>query len=503
MPKKTVKNILVFGAGKSATVLIDYLLGKAPIKDWKIIVADSNEDLILKKLKGHAAGIPAVIDIQDGDSRRDLIRKADIVISLMPPSLHILIARDCLTAEKNLLTASYVDTAIQQLASEAERKGLLFLCEMGLDPGIDHMSAMELINKIKRQGGIIHDFRSHCGGLVAPESDDNPWHYKVSWNPRNVVTAGKQGAEYLAEGKCIHEPYELLFDPLRTVAINQGGVKELSYYPNRNSLPYISLYGLESAKNFIRTTLRYPDFMYGWKHLIDLQLTDEQYVYETAGKTLHDFFTEHLHRLGHQEWLQKNLIDRFRESQLMLEKLLAMMDDKEDKELPENIMIIDGKGELRKVERDQLSMEAAADLTSKLHEANLIIRQLLFLGLNDDKTFISRPSSTAADVLQWILEKKLLLSPSDKDMIVMLHEIEYELKEERKMVRSLLLVKGDNSEHTAMAKTVGLPLGIAAELILEGKLSLKGVLIPTDEKIYIPVLDALSRMEITFSESWL
>ena len=496
-----MKHILVFGAGKSATVLIGYLLRKAEAANYRVIVADSNEELILKKLKGHPCGIPAVTDIQDETKRLELVAAADIVISLMPPGLHILIARDCLTAGKNLLTASYADAAMQALHREVEDKGLLFLCEMGLDPGIDHMSALELISRIKRSGGIIRDFRSHCGGLVAPESDDNPWHYKVSWNPRNVVTAGKQGAEYLADGNRFHESYDMLFDPLRTVRIDYEGVKSLSYYPNRNSLPYIGLYDLETADSFIRTTLRYPEFMHGWKHLIDLQLTDEEYVYETAGKSLHDFFREHLHRLGHEEWLQKNLMDRFRESQLMLENLLSMMDDGEGKDLPENIMIIDGKGELQRVERDQLSLEAAAGLASKLHEANLIIRQLLFLGLDDEKTIISRPQSTAADVLQWVLEKKLALSPSDKDMVVMLHEIEFELKGERKKVRSLMLVKGEDADHTAMAKTVGLPLGIAAELILDGKIELNGVHIPVDEKIYLPVLDALHQLGIGFVET--
>ena len=496
-----MSKILVFGAGKSATVLIEYLLSKAELNHRLITVADSNEALILKKLNGHPAGIPAVLDILDEKRRLELVVDADIVISLMPPSLHILIAKDCLAAGKNLLTASYADAAIQSLATEAEQKGLLFLCEMGLDPGIDHMSALELIHRIIKNGGVIRDFRSHCGGLVAPESDDNPWHYKVSWNPKNVVTAGKQGAEYLADGKKVHESYEMLFDPLRTISIDYAGVKTLSYYPNRNSLPYIELYGLDTASSFIRTTLRYPEFMHGWKHLVDLQLTDEEHVYETSGKSLHEFFREHLKRLGREEWLQNNLIDRFRESQFMLENLIAMMNDGEDKDLPENIMIIDEKGELMKVERDQLGMEAAANLSSKLHEANLIIRQLLFLGLDDDQTIISRPQSSAADVLQWILENKLALSPSDKDMVVMLHEIEYEIKGEQKHVRSLLLVKGEDADHTAMAKTVGLPLGIAAELILEGKLNQKGVCIPVDEKIYIPVLDALKKMGIEFQES--
>lgn len=499
--KIPLKKILVFGAGKSATSLIDFLLQDAPDKKRTIIVADSNEGLIRKKLGEHPSGKAAVIDIHDAERRKALIEDSDIVISLMPPSLHILIARDCLAVGRHLLTASYADAPMLALSEEADKKRLLFLCEMGLDPGIDHMSAMELIGRIRNKGGVIRSFRSHCGGLVAPESDDNPWRYKVSWNPRNVVIAGKQGAEYLADGKQVREKYEDLFDPLRTVSIEASGVNALSFYPNRNSLPYIELYGLQDAETFMRTTLRYPEFMQGWKHLVDLQLTDEQYVYDTAGKSLQEFFREHLHRLGFEEWLQKNLMERFRESQLMLENLLTMMEEGEEASLPENIMIIDGKGELRKVERDELRLEATANLSSKLHEANLIIRQLLYLGLDDEKTMIDRPESTAADVLQMILEKKLALSPSDKDMVVMLHEIEYELQGERRAAKSLLLVKGKDADHTAMAATVGLPLGIAADLILQGKIEMTGVQIPTHEKIYEPVLKALNSMGIGFRET--
>lgn len=284
-----MKKILLFGAGKSASVLIDYLLLQSAALNWKIIVADTNKKLIEDKTRHHKNSEAIELDINNEAKRRQLVSEADIVISLIPPALHILVAKDCIHFEKNLLTASYADDEIKALENQVRDKGILFLCEMGLDPGIDHMSAMQLLDEIRESGGTVQSFKSHCGGLVAPESDDNPWHYKITWNPRNIVMAGKAGAIYKLNGKKIAEKYETLFDADRTVLTGNKDARVLSYYPNRNSLPYIDLYRLEEASTFIRTTLRYRDLMYGWKNIVELKLTDEEPVYQTDGLSLQDF----------------------------------------------------------------------------------------------------------------------------------------------------------------------------------------------------------------------
>ncbi len=499
-----MKTILLFGAGRSATVLIDYLLENAITENWKIVVADANPELARSKV-GHSTRATAVsFDISRDEDRGNQVRHADLVISMLPPALHILVATDCVRYHKHLLTASYVDDAIRALQPAIEKAKLLFLCEMGLDPGIDHMSAMQLIESIRAKGGRITSFRSHCGGLVAPESDDNPWHYKISWNARNIVLAGKAGAHYREYGAEKRVPYEELFSPDRLVEV--PGLGTWSWYPNRDSLSYTSLYGLNGTETFIRTTLRHPDFMYGWKNLIDLKLTDEVPQYETGGKSLQDLFKEHMDKNGFGEWLNQKLSERFAETKGMLENLMKLVEaeneaDQEGEELPASFMAADDKGNLQEVEIDDVKNRAAAFLAEKMHQANLTLKQLFFLGLDDKDTKVNKGLCSPADLLQFAMEKKLSLRPYDKDMIVMLHEIGYANGKEHTETRSALIVKGENSLRTAMAKTVGLPLGIAAKLILNGKIKLTGLHIPTAREIYEPVLKELEQHDIRFHES--
>ncbi|HRO45980.1 saccharopine dehydrogenase C-terminal domain-containing protein, partial [Agriterribacter sp.] len=291
-----MKKILLFGAGKSATCLIDYLIQQATDNNWQVIVADGNFELAQNKSGGSLYATPVQVDVKDDEQRNTLVEQADIVISMLPPSLHSIVAENCIAAGRHLLTASYVDEAIRKLEPEIKKKGILFICEMGLDPGIDHMSAMQLIHRIHAMGGKIHSFYSHCGGLVAPESDENPWHYKISWNPRNVVLAGKAGAVYKLNHKTQQLPYHLLFDASRTVEIPGHG--RLAWYPNRDSLAYIPLYGLEESSTFIRTTLRHPDFCAGWKKIVELDLTDETSQYNTDEISYKTFFETHLRENG-------------------------------------------------------------------------------------------------------------------------------------------------------------------------------------------------------------
>lgn len=429
-----MKHILLFGAGKSATVLIEYLKQTAHAKHWRVTVADRDLESVQLKV-GEDEWVKAVgVSIENETERMALIRDADVVISLLPPMLHYFVAVDCLAAGKHLLTASYVDEKIRALANEIEKKGILFLCEMGLDPGIDHMSAMQLIHRIKAEGGHIRSFLSHCGGLVAPESDDNPWHYKISWNPRNVVLAGKAGAVYREKYEVRSMKYEELFVNCNEVTIDSLG--QLGYYPNRDSLSYVPVYGLEETETFLRTTLRHPDFCKGWNRIIQLGLTDENAMIDTNGLTISAFLKNH--------FFEKNLF------------------------------IDSADGPLQ--------------------------QQFLYLGLEDD-TLINKGICSKADILQFIIEKKWVLHEHDRDMIVMMHEIGYEVKSQKLKVKSVLVVKGEDNLRTAMAKTVGLPLGIAATLLLEGKIVETGLHIPIIPGIYEPVLKLLAEYGMVFKEN--
>jgi len=501
-----MKTILLFGAGKSATVLIDYLLENADKENWKAVVVDADLKLAQSKVGGSPRALAVSFDIMNSDERGKQIRNADIVISLLPPFLHIEVAKDCVKHHKNLLTASYVDDDIRKLQADINKNKLLFLCEMGLDPGIDHMSAMKIIDNIHTEGGTVISFKSHCGGLVAPESDDNPWHYKISWNPRNIIMAGKAGAHYRENGEEQRIGYDELFTADRIVDI--PGIGHLSWYPNRDSLSYTPLYGLEDAPTFIRTTLRHPDFMYGWKNVIDLKLTDEVPQYDTDGKSLQEAFKEHMDKNGFSEWLNEKLTERFAETKAMMENLMQLMEveneaEKEGEKIPASFLSADEKGNIEEVEIDEVKNKAAAYLAHKMHEANLTLKQLFFLGLDDKETQINKGLCSPADILQFAVERKLGLRPYDKDMVVMLHEIEYvnpRLNNSKTQISSSLVVKGENSLKTAMAKTVGLPLGIAAKLILNGKIKLSGLHIPTAKEIYEPVLKELELLGVKFEE---
>ncbi|GAC1387098.1 MAG: saccharopine dehydrogenase C-terminal domain-containing protein [Ginsengibacter sp.] len=440
-----MKRILLFGAGKSATCLIDYLLKELKKNEWHLVVCDA--DIVLAKSKiGNAENAEAIsINAEDENKRKKLIRSADIVISMLPPALHFLIVKACVEFGKNLLTASYVDENIKSLEKEITEKKLLFLCEMGLDPGIDHMSAMKMIHSIKEQGGIINSFVSHCGGLISPESDNNPWHYKITWNPRNIVLAGKDGAEYLKENKIEKVAYKSVFKNCPPVNVIDN--YPLCWYPNRDSLHYIDMYGLQGISTFIRTTLRPPAFCRGWNKFVNMRLTaTDDFENIKDCETFTDWLTiktaPYFSNKNWTNYLQMYLTDPFK------------------------------------------------------HEFD---RQMIFLGLRS-KEKLPENFKSSADILQYLLEKKLAMSADDKDMIVMVHELKYELGNKKYEVKSSLIVKGGDSLKTAMAKTVGLPLGIATKLILQNKIKLTGLHIPISPEIYDPVLKELEENGIIFNE---
>jgi len=433
-----MKRILIFGAGKSATSLIEYLCKECDENNWMLVVCDSNLVMAQSKINNCKNAKAISIDVTDAQQRISLIAESDIVISMLPHHLHFLVAGDCVDAGKNLLTASYVDGEIRKLEKQIKQNNLLFLCEMGLDPGIDHMSAMKMINEIKSKGGKIISFKSHCGGLISPESDNNPWHYKITWNPGNIVMAGSSGAIYKLGGVTKEISYHKIFLDCETVDV--PALFPLAWYPNRDSLSYISTYGLEDADTFIRTTLRHPSFCDGWNKIVHTGLTDVNDYDEIKNcKTYND-------------WYQ--------------------LKGKTQRPLLNNINISDKNYD----------------------------EQLTYLGLRSNNK-IEMPIKNSAQLLQNILEKKLAVQPHDKDMIVMLHEIAYIYNNERKEIRSCLIVKGEDAKHTAMSKTVGLPLGIAAKLILLKKIKLTGLHIPVLPEVYERVLAELEKNQIKFNEA--
>lgn len=442
-----MKTILVFGAGKSATVLIDYLKDVCTSHQWQLIVADANLQTALSKTNNHPQTKAVEVNVTVEEERRMLITDASIVISLLPPHLHIHIAKDCVAVGRSLLTASYVDDGIKNLEAEIKSKELLFLCEMGLDPGIDHMSAMQLIDDIKAKGGTITSFKSHCGGLVAPDSDNNPWHYKISWNPRNIVMAGSAGATYKLNNEIIQKQYNNVFEDCEELQI--AALPPLAWYPNRDSLSYIPLYHLQDTATFIRTTLRYADFCKGWDVVVDLELTDEND--HSLVSTCKSF----------ADWMEQKLF---------------------------------------KAEQRDISFRMYLELYVDEADHEKIIQQFEFLELNSLE-LLPAHVKCSADIVQHLLEQKLALKPADKDMIVMLHEIDYTLNQQQHSVKSSLIVLGEDNLRTAMAKTVGLPLGIAAKLILEEKIKLKGLQIPTHKEIYEPVLLELALNQVAFRET--
>lgn len=426
-------HILVIGAGKSATVLIEYLKRISAEKKWKVLVADNQIDLVKEKVGEHNWVKPVQLSVFDNEQRRNLISQSKIVISLLPPEMHYLVANDCIEFKAHLLKASYLDEKIALRKNEIEDANILMIAELGLDPGIDHMSAMRIIDNIKKSEGNVISFKSHCGGLIAPESDDNPWHYKISWNPKNIVLAGKSGAVYLENNVQQTIAYTELFNPDKTVLVSDESV--WGYYPNRNSLQYLPLYKLDNCNTFIRTTLRHVDFLKGWKKIVEIKLTDEEKVYETNKLRYKDFFLLHCKR---HSIIQENFTAAF-------------------------------------------------------------LNQIDYLGFTSP-LIINKGFCSAADILQVAMEEKLNLNETDKDMIIMFHEIEYHQNNKKYKVESSLIVKGISISLTAMAKTVGLPLGIAAKLILENKIQLRGLYLPTIKEIYLPVLEELENEGIVFEE---
>ncbi|MEE3226306.1 MAG: saccharopine dehydrogenase family protein [Bacteroidota bacterium] len=441
-----MRNILIIGAGKSTAQLIKYLADKASVEQLKLTVAD-RDPAQAERLVGNLACANAMtLDIANAEERQQQISKADIVISMLPARLHIDVARDCLTLNKNLVTASYISDAMLELDNEVKKKGLVFMNEVGLDPGIDHMSAMRVIDRVRDAGGKMLLFESFCGGLVAPESDTNLWNYKFTWNPRNVVLAGQGGAaEFIQEGTYKYIPYQRLFR--RTEFLDVEGYGRFEAYANRNSLKYRSIYGLEDILTLYRGTMRRVGFSRAWNLFVQLGMTDDSYTLQDTEAMSYREFT--------------NLFLPYSPTDSVQLKLRHML----------------------KIDQDDL-------LWDKLLELNLF----------DDNRKIGLKEATPAQCLQRILEDQWTLEETDKDMIVMYHKFGYEINGEKKQIDATMVSVGTNQTYTAMAKTVGLPVSIAAVKILNKEITTPGVQLPIQREVYNPILDELEKNGIVFKE---
>jgi saccharopine dehydrogenase-like NADP-dependent oxidoreductase len=444
--QETMRNILIIGAGRSASSLIQYLLNKSEAENLHLTIGDLSKELAQRKTNNHKNATAIALDIFDAMQRQTEIQKADIVISMLPAHLHIEVAKDCITYKKHMVTASYVSHAMQELDTQAKANNLIFMNEIGLDPGIDHMSAMKVIDEIRDQGGKMILFESFCGGLVAPESDNNLWNYKFTWAPRNVVLAGQGGAaKFIQEGTYKYIPYHKLFR--RTEFLEVEGYGRFEAYANRDSLKYRSVYGLDDALTLYRGTIRRVGFSKAWNMFVQLGMTDDSYQIDNS------------ETISYREFI--NLFLPYHPTDSVEIKL-----------------------------RLQLGIE----------QDDIMWDKLLELDLFNSKKIVGLKNASPAQILEKILSDKWTLEEHDKDMIVMYHKFGYEINGVQKQIDSKMVCIGDDQTYTAMAKTVGLPVAMATLQILNGKIKTPGVQLPINKEVYLPILEELESYGVIFNE---
>ncbi|UAM97125.1 saccharopine dehydrogenase NADP-binding domain-containing protein [Polaribacter litorisediminis] len=441
-----MKNILIIGSGKSSSSLIKYLLDSSDKEDLRLTIADISTANAEKLINKHPNGKSIVLDVFDKKQREKLIQKSDIVISMLPARFHIEVAKDCITFGKHMVTASYISEEMKALDKAAKAKGLVLMNEIGLDPGLDHMSAMKVLHNLKEKGAKMLLFESFCGGLVAPESDTNLWNYKFTWNPRNVVLAGQGGAAmFIQENTYKYIPYHKLFRRTEFLEISGGGKFEA--YANRDSLKYRSVYGLDNIPTMYRGTIRKVGFSRAWNIFVQLGMTDDSYTIEDS------------ENMSYRDFV--NLFLAYSPSDSVELKLRSYL----------------------KIDQDDVMWD-----------------KLLELDIFNPNKKIALKNATPAQMLQKILQDSWTLQEEDKDMIVMQHLFGYEIDGKKEQIESSLIVLGENQTYTAMAKTVGLPVGIAALKILKGEIKTPGVQIPITKEVYKPILKELENYGIKFTE---
>lgn len=441
-----MRKILIIGSGKSTSYLLKYLLDKSTSENIFITVGDLNIENAKKLIGNHNNANAITLDVFDKSSRIEAVKNADIVVSMLPARFHMEVAKDCITYKKHMVTASYVSPEMQALDNNAKANGLVLMNEIGVDPGIDHMSAMQVLDRIRDHGGNVILFESFTGGLVAPESDNNLWNYKFTWNPRNVVTAGQGGAaKFLQEGTYKYIPYNRLFR--RTEFLDIDGFGRFEAYANRDSLKYQSVYGLDTIKTLYRGTMRRVGFSRAWNIFVTLGMTDDSYTMD-----------------GSENMTYRDFVNAF---------------------LPYS-------------PSDSVELKLRHQL--KIDQDDIVWDKLVELDIFSSEKHVELKKATPAEILQKILMDSWTLSENDKDMIVMYHKFGYEKDGKKYQIDANMVVVGDDQTYTAMAKTVGLPVAIAILAILNGKIKTPGVQIPISKEVYQPILTELASFGINFNE---
>jgi saccharopine dehydrogenase-like NADP-dependent oxidoreductase len=436
-----MKKVLILGAGMVSKPIVVYLLNKG----YRVTLGDLDQSKAQAIIDNHDNGRAISFDVKNESALSQLVQEHDITVSLLPWVFHPKVANYCLEYKKNMVTTSYVKPQMLALDAKAKEAGVIFLNEIGLDPGIDHMSAMRIIDHIHSKGGEVEEFYSFCGALVAPEVEKNPFNYKFTWAPKGVVMAGNNDGKYLLKGKTIAVPTEDLFK--NPIKIHCCDVGEMEVYPNRDSLPYIDLYGIPEAKTMMRGTFRYSK----WCEVID--------AFKKIGL------------LGCDKMSMQNLTHA-----QMLAKLIGANSS-------DNIK------------------QKVSDFLAVATNSNPIVA-LEWLGLFSD-TNIGREEDSPFEVVSDIMIDKMMIKEDERDMVIMQHTFVASYPDGNKeVIRSRMLDFGTLKTDTSIARTVALPAACAVEMILENKIQAKGVHIPVTPEIYNPILDTLEKLDIKLIEEF-
>ncbi len=439
-----MKHIVVFGAGMVAGAHVDYLLN---VPDFQVTVASRTLSKAQALVKDHPRGRAVQVNSDDEQALEALIAEADLAVSLLPYAYHPVVARLCIKHRTHMVTTSYVKEAMAQLDAAARASGVILLNEIGVDPGIDHMTAMRIIHGVGARGGQVTKFVSWCGGLPAPEANDNPFGYKFSWSPKGVLLAGKNPAHFLWDGQDVVIPGGELFDHYWTVPVAvEGETIGFDGYPNRDSLPYMQTYGIEAPQTFFRGTLRYPGWCQTLRKIAELGLLEETPLDGLDGATFAQLTARLIGSDGHN----------------LRAALAAYLD---------------------------LSLDSP------------VIDNLAWLGLLSDEPLPAGQRSPI-DILTARMLANMQYAPGERDMLILQHQFEAAYADGKERIVSTMVDFGQPHGYTSMARTVGLPAAIAAKLILHGEIKLRGVQVPVVPEIYEPVLVELEELGIRFVETF-
>jgi saccharopine dehydrogenase (NADP+, L-glutamate forming) len=435
-----MKKILVLGAGFVAGPLVRYFLEQP---DVEVAVADLEPGKAAALIGVHPRGRAFGLDLKNESALRREIASADVTVSLVPYAFHPMVARFCLDLRKAMVTTSYVGEAMRSLDADARAAGIVLLNEVGLDPGIDHMEAMRIIDEVHGKGGRVLGFRSYCGGLPAPDSNTNPWGYKFSWSPRGVLLAGKNEARYLHGGREVVVPAAALFDHYKSVSV--PGLGTFEGYPNRNSLPYVDIYGIPETRTMFRGTFRWPGWCETMKKIGEWGLLETK-EFDFSGLTRNGFLSR-----------------------------LAGLPDTSD-------------------------LRTAMQNRFQLAPDSKILDRLGWLGLFEDAP-LDKASGAPLDLLEELMLARMRYAPGERDMIVLRHEFEAAYPDgTAERIVSTLIDYGRPGGDSSMARTVGLPAAAGVNLLLQGRLKKTGVLIPVEAEVYGPILSELRSRGIVFRE---